>query len=220
VTLSARELKADLLLVNIGPGAMWMPFRDVFEVDGSPVRDRGERLVKLFTEQPSLATEKAAAISKESYRYNIGPERNVNNPMLALALLQPLYRSRFTYDLVGSDTLNKTPVWIVRYTERARPTLIRGSTGWDLPARGRYWIDQRSGMVLRTELLLDATDQSTRVLTTFELDDRFQVAVPIRMEETYAPATAPRTTAVATYGKFRSFQVATEEEIKSLPTRP
>ena len=42
-----RELKADFLLVKIGP-ADWLPFRDVFEVDGAAVRDREQRLQKLF----------------------------------------------------------------------------------------------------------------------------------------------------------------------------
>src|SRR5256885_45469 len=42
-----RELKADFLIVK-STGEMWTPFRDVFEVDHIPVRDREERLAKLF----------------------------------------------------------------------------------------------------------------------------------------------------------------------------
>src|SRR5260370_1392492 len=38
-----RELKADLLLVKPIGSNRWMQFRDVFEVDGRPVRDRSER---------------------------------------------------------------------------------------------------------------------------------------------------------------------------------
>src|ERR1700732_3120853 len=34
-----RELKSDFLRVKIGP-LDWLPFRDVFEVDGKPIRDR------------------------------------------------------------------------------------------------------------------------------------------------------------------------------------
>ncbi len=44
-----RELKADFLLVKMGP-ADWLPFRDVFEVDGAAVRDREQRLQKLFVQ--------------------------------------------------------------------------------------------------------------------------------------------------------------------------
>ena len=219
VTLAKRDLKADFLLVKIGPGALWMPFRDVVEVDGQPLRDHADRLVKLFTERPGEASEKATAITKDSYRYNIGFERNVNNPFLSLALLQDMYRGRFTYQLSGSETVGDTRVWVVRYSETTRPTLIRGGKSWDMPAHGRYWIDQRTGTVLRTELLLDGNNVNTRVVTTFGLDERFKAAVPVKMEESYDPDGSPRTTAVATYGTFRSFQVTTEEEIKSLPSR-
>ena len=31
---------------------IWIPFRDVFEVDGKPVRNRGDRLTKLFLQPP------------------------------------------------------------------------------------------------------------------------------------------------------------------------
>mgnify|MGYP003694380831 CR=1 FL=1 len=38
-----RELKSDFLLVKVGP-LEWLPFRDVYEVDGTPIRDREGRL--------------------------------------------------------------------------------------------------------------------------------------------------------------------------------
>src|SRR3954471_8415730 len=68
-----RELKSDLLLVRTegGPEA-YVQFRDVFEVDGDPVRDRTNRLAALFTNPRDDAKKKAAAIMNESARYNIG----------------------------------------------------------------------------------------------------------------------------------------------------
>ena len=47
-----RDLKSDVLLVRAPAGDRWMQFRDVYEVDGRAVRDRPERLAKLFL-QPS-----------------------------------------------------------------------------------------------------------------------------------------------------------------------
>src|SRR5436305_13761733 len=41
-----RELRSDLLLVRPAGVDRWIQFRDVFEVDGHPVRDRTERLMK------------------------------------------------------------------------------------------------------------------------------------------------------------------------------
>ena len=52
-----RDLRSDLLLVRAPAGDRWMEFRDVFEVDGKPVRDRAERLEKLFL-QPSASTQR------------------------------------------------------------------------------------------------------------------------------------------------------------------
>ena len=43
-----RTLKSDLLLVKPAGLDQWLVFRDVFEVDARPVRDRENRLAKLF----------------------------------------------------------------------------------------------------------------------------------------------------------------------------
>ena len=43
-----RELVSDLLIVKLESAGLVTQFRDVFDVDGAPVRDRDERLMKLF----------------------------------------------------------------------------------------------------------------------------------------------------------------------------
>jgi hypothetical protein len=206
-----RILKADFMLVNVGTARQWMPFRDVFEVNGIPIRDHDSRLVNLFVEHPTKGLEQAKAINAESYRFNIGFQRNINNPLLALAFVQDSYRARFDFKLNGSEKINNIPVWVVIYEERARPTVITGNLKNDLPARGRYWIDQSTGALLRTELLLEDSLTKSRVITHFEYDQKFGVAVPVRMEETHAPGVGIRTVATATYGRFRQFSVNTEE---------
>ena len=45
-----RDLKADFLLVKLEQLGGWMAFRDVFEVNGSRLRDREDRLTRLFVE--------------------------------------------------------------------------------------------------------------------------------------------------------------------------
>ena len=81
-----RELKSDLLLVRPVNADRWVQFRDVFEVDGRPVRDRSERLMKLFVSPSSATADQAEQIAVESSRYNIGNlQRTVNLPVLALA---------------------------------------------------------------------------------------------------------------------------------------
>src|SRR5215467_13937860 len=55
-----RELKSDLLLVRSdGSEFGYVQFRDVFEVDGEGVRDRSDRLTKLFLD-PSMSARRQA----------------------------------------------------------------------------------------------------------------------------------------------------------------
>src|SRR6185436_6997394 len=49
--LAHRELKSDLLLLKPTGTDPWMAFRDVFEVDSDPVRDREERIAHLFLQR-------------------------------------------------------------------------------------------------------------------------------------------------------------------------
>src|SRR6266516_5917872 len=67
-----RDLRADVLFVRTPDADFWMQFRDVYEVDGQPVRDRAERLTKLFLEPSRSAKQQADDIATESARYNIG----------------------------------------------------------------------------------------------------------------------------------------------------
>ncbi len=86
---SRRSLKSDFLLVRLPESVDYLPFRDVFEVDGTSVRDREQRLTTLFLESKAGAVEQAQKITLESARYNIGNlSRTFNNPIIALAFLQ------------------------------------------------------------------------------------------------------------------------------------
>ena len=84
---TSRTLVSDFLLVKLSGQDVWLPFRDVFEVDGKPVRDRQDRLTKLFLQPAATALQQAEQIVAESARYNIGVARNINIPVLALTVL-------------------------------------------------------------------------------------------------------------------------------------
>ena len=92
-----RTLVSDFLLAKVPGEDRLVPFRDVFEVDGKPVRNREDRLTKLFLQPASTAIEQATAIMAESARYNVGPERNVNVPVLALMILRAPNLPRFAF---------------------------------------------------------------------------------------------------------------------------
>ena len=57
----ARRLRSDYRLVRSDEGG-WLPFRDVFEVNGRRLRDREDRMVRLLLE-PSLSSPERAGAS-------------------------------------------------------------------------------------------------------------------------------------------------------------
>jgi hypothetical protein len=205
------ELRSDLLLVRPDAADQWLAFRDVFAVNGRAVRDREQRLARLFVDQPSSAMDRASEIAREGYRYNVGvKERTVANPMIALAFLQPEYRPRFDFRLDGIDVSLGEDVWVVKFKERERPTILRTPDNRNVPSMGRFWIDGASGRVLQTEL---ETRVGDRVMTMFSFDARLGLAVPCEMRDIAWVSGTP-VTGVATYSNFRHFDVSTDEAFR------
>jgi hypothetical protein len=149
----------------------------------------------------------------ESARYNIGNvSRNFNVPTLALIFVTAEHRRRFEFKTAkrGDDD----PGVVIEYKETARPTLISTTGNRDLPVNGRFWLDERDGTVLRTELHAQDTGVEARIVVTFGRDDTTGLQVPVRMEERFRGARDPlEVRGVATYSRFRRFQVSTSEEI-------
>jgi hypothetical protein len=210
--LDQTVLVSDFLLVQV-PGEGWMPFRDVFERDGKKVRDREERLAKLFLSESSAKStlDHAKSIMDESARYNIGNvSRNINIPTLVLTLLTPVHRARMRFELGKTDELGT----IVDFKETSQPTYITTTGGRDLPVYGRLWIDEATGVIHKTELYAVDTAVDAHITVTFQHDDSAGMVVPVRMEERYRRARDQNEVhGVATYSKFRRFQVSTSESL-------
>ena len=210
-----RILKADFLLVSVSNAQDWIPFRDVFEVDAQPIRDREQRLTRLFLKPSEDSLEQARRIQDESARYNLGNmRRTVNNPVLAIVVAQADFQQRFRYSLGKLDPKVGPGVWIVDYKEEARPALIRGRSDLDLFMHGRLWIEAETGRLMKTEVLLEQPSLRARITTSFRFDDRFGIAVPFEMQEEYKFDSGTRVTAVATYDRFRRFDVSTDENLR------
>ena len=212
-----RELVSDFLLVKTPAAEIWIPFRDVFEVDGKPVRNRGDRLTKLFLQPPDTAIQQAQRIVGESARYNIGLSRTINIPVLALAALRPGNQPRFTFKRGGEDKSVGPGVFVIEYREHATPTIITGLLGRDMFAHGRLWVEAASGRVLRTELLVEDVRLRASIATRYRRDETFGLDVPYEMREEYILANGSRVDGVATYGNFRKFDVSVDTRLgKSL----
>ena len=209
-----RELRADFLIVK-SSGEVWTPFRDVFEVDHIPIRDRDERLAKLFlSDKGGTDVEtKAKAIADESARYNLGAvQRTINNPVFALIFLQPDVRERFKFTAGKPDRKMGDDVRVVDYLEEGRPTVIAGLPGQDMPAFGRFWIENATGRVVKAEVRVEVKDIKANLTTTFRTDERLGIDVPVEFREEYDLRDS-RVNGIATYARFRKFEVKSSEEL-------
>jgi formylglycine-generating enzyme required for sulfatase activity len=211
-----RELHSDFLLAKSPATEALVPFRDVIEVDGIPVRDREARLARLFLSAPENLMDQAEKIGEEGARYNLGNMRStLGNPVLALGVLQQSYQSRFRFTLGRDDRSAVAGVSMVEYKEITTPAMIHGEAGRDLMSHGRVWIDNVTGRVMKTELQVEQPAIRAVVTTTFRVEDRSGIAVPVEMREQYTFANGNKVNTVATYGRFRRFDVSATEDIRT-----
>jgi hypothetical protein len=214
-------LRSDYLLVMLPGNEGWFPFRDVFEVDGQPVRDREDRLVALFLKPSEASLAQARRLMEESARHNVGPVfRTINIPILALMFLRPDRVMRFKFDRDGEETIAGRRAWRIQYRETAKPSLIRSTDGRDLDLTGRYWIEPDSGVVLKTTLRAGDWRVRGDITVSYRLDPKVETWVPAEMSELYREARMRGdTTAKASYANYRRFQVSTAESVGKPPGR-
>ncbi len=201
-------LRSDFMLVQLGgDGEGWMSFRDVFEVKGAKVRERDDRLLKLFQTTDKDRFETGAKYNEETARHYVGNvARTINIPTLALMFLHPRVNERFEFTDEGEETIAGRVLRRAAYREAARPTLIKTTRGRDLALTGRLWIDPFTGTVVKTEL--NAADPAVRcaITVTFRKDEALDFWVPSQMDEYYKAALGlDEILATATYSNVRRF---------------
>jgi len=100
---TSRMLRSDFALTPTSERNSWVGYRDTFEVDGAPVRDRDERLQRLLS---SGAVGQAARIAEQNARFNLGEgliTRNINVPTFALEMMHPRFRDRVKVRRTGAE---------------------------------------------------------------------------------------------------------------------
>ena len=213
-------LRSDYLLVQPEGSDRYFGFRDVFEANGSRVRDRDERLTELFLDPGSSLSSQVRGILADSARYNVGDvQRNTNTPTLALLFLRPSYKPRFEFERVadrspglGIDKPEIAGVWVVSYKEAWPTTVIRRRNRENLPARGHYWIEPATGRVLASELVLEDDDLESLVAVRYGKPEELEHLVPVEMRERYYNQhSRSRVDGTATYSRFRRFRVVVDE---------
>ncbi len=219
----SRNLRSDVVFVRLPGPIPWCTFRDVYKVNGAKVRDREGRLERLFAQAPESAPEQARTILKESSRYNLGSDRTVHSPTIALLFLLPKNQPRLLFRRAGQRTVAGFPATEVAFVELTRPTLVRDlAADRDTPASGSVWIDPSRGTVLRTRIVYDIKPEEVRaggdrwraeVSTEYRRESGLDIFVPEAMKEFYASPMLGRVECRARYSHYRRFQVTSEWEV-------
>ncbi len=223
-----RNLESDVLMVLPETDGQYKMFRDVYKVNGSRVRDRQDRLQKLFVESPG----NLSAIAAESSRYNIGAiERNFNVPTTVLYFLLPEIQPHFHFEKAADTEIDGEPAWEIRFEEQGSPTLIRYNYR-DIAARGSIWVNPDSGRIMKTRLELEHDTDSPKAVSiditvTYRIDPRLELPVPDEMREQYQyPVTDIKSRETiykaeiegrAVYSHYRRFVVETDNRIDERP---
>jgi len=220
-----RTLKSDLLLVRPVGADGWMQFRDVTEVDGRKLKDRNDRLARLFLEPSKSTAAQSRKIMEESSRYNIGDiERNINLPVLALAVLDRRMQPGFQFALDSTEEkydLPKTAAFalpaeaiVVSFRETQMRTMVASPQGKNLASTGRFWMDRSTSQIVMTEIGVEDLWLKAVIRVAYGPVDTINLPVPIEMHERYEnKLNGTRVEGSATYANFREFKVAVDEDI-------
>lgn len=202
----SQTLRSDFALTLTPERTRWVGYRDTFEKDGVPVRDREERLHRLLA---SGAVGQAARIADQNARFNLGEwlvTRNINVPTFALEIMNPRYRDRFKVRQRGVEVVDGRSGWLIEFREQNRLTFVRTPEGNEQPSRVVALVDSQTGEVRRTVLTFERIKASITV--SYGHAPGIPVPVPIHMAESYVARTGELVGGEATYANFRQFQTS------------
>jgi hypothetical protein len=202
----SRTLRSDFALTLTPDRGRWVGYRDTFEVDGEPVRDRDERLQRLLRDGD---VGQAARIAEQNARFNLGQylvTRNLNVPTVALEIMSPRMRDRVKVRRTGADTIDGRSGWLIEFREQNRLTFVRTPEGRNQPSRVVALVDMVAGEVLRTVMTWERVKGSITVF--YGHAPGIPVPVPVRMDERYVARSGELVAGEATYANFRQFQTS------------
>ena len=198
----------------------WLGFRDVLKVNGREVGDHESQLEQLLLSPAPVPLNQARRIAEASAVHNIGAlQRNINNPALVLELFDRRNRARLRFTKSDEDTIDGVRVWVIRYEEQAKPTLITTPQGRDVPTSGEVWVDPGTGALIRAEVnikdffaAVGFGMSKAQMRVYFKDDPKLKFWVPSRLTERYEVGGLGIVTGEATYANYRQFGTETHEE--------
>jgi hypothetical protein len=205
-----RELRSDYVLVKPADTEPWLGYRDIFEVDGVPVRERDARVVHILSTTAPDSLARAAAFAREGSRFNLGPERTINTPTLPMQLLARANARRFR--LRAPRGWQRQERAILTFSESSRPTIVRTPEGFSVDSRGTMTVRVSDGAILAADLRFHfqgVRRNDPEAVLRVEYGDVPGVAVPVPLRMTEElPMPTGRASGVATYANYRRFQTS------------
>lgn len=206
---STRELRSDYVLVKPADSLAWIGYRDVFEVDGTPVRERDSRVVDILGTTAPDSHNRAAAFALEGARFNLGPARTINVPTMPMQLAGRQHAGRIALR-VGRVDRGKG-IAVLRLVEPNRPTLVRTPDGTDVLTSGELTIRIADGAIVAATLSFRFPGSRMREASTMAVEygdvEGIPVPVPLRMTEAL-PMDDGQASGVAEYSNYRRFQTS------------
>lgn len=211
-------LESEFGIVRVPNNPQWLGFRDVLNVNGRVIERRDERIVALFENRTVDAVEQAERITRESTRFNIGPiARTINDPAVVLELLDPRNANRMRFEKIRVGRHDNISVWIIRFRETKRPTIVRTSSQQDVLSSGLASIDPVTGRLVRVQATIDTLSRiRCEVDVTFQKVPQLDFWVPASMNERCFDG-AFLQEGQASYDNYRKFTVDTRETLEPLP---
>ena len=203
-----REMIGELFLAFLPGDNEWIAVHDVAVVDGRKVVDRDGLQALLRQGEVSRV---AGLVASRNAGFNIGRiSRNFNEPTLPLLLLGRQRVGRVSFDRRRVDRTDSGARVTLSFTDRGRPTLIRGLRGDHINSTGELVVDANTGRIERTLLRLETRDIEATLSTDYVFDDKLKLWVPSVFREMYrgrVDGVREVITCEARYTNYRRFEV-------------
>ena len=202
---------SDVVLVNVNGRVMGL--RDLFSVDNVRLREREARIVNLLTAPTLESWNRAQAhAAEQNFRFLFDLILQLNDPSIALHFISRDMQPKVTFKIEKQEKLNGIAVTRIGFKENGDGTkpFVLGTKG-NAAAAGRFWIENATGAILKTELWATSSNESVVNTVVYAKAAELDLWLPSKMTETYSwkeMDDVASNRGVGAYGQRLSFQTS------------
>ena len=182
-----RSIRGEVFFLFAVAEREWMAIRDPREVDGVPLTGTTDVRATLRT---LPAAQVADRMRSYNARYNIGRiTRDINEPTLALLVLDATHRDRFKFKADKPRQAGDRRLVPLSFKERDRPTLIRSTAGKPIYTSGELLVEPENGRIWQSTLDASVDAIKVQLVTEYSFDERLGLLLPTVFRERYEQGT-------------------------------